>query len=1101
MSLQQRPQKKLALAIDPGLVQDNVPAEVVSKLFIGSLHAAFNQNVLIEKGITHILNASRFPASYPGTFTYLSIDIRDKEYSNLLSCIPAANIFIEAGIEAGGVLVHCSGGRSRSAAFISAYLMSTLNQSFEQVFPIICQARPVAAVNTGFVSQLKAYSLTCYDVYAAQQILLRRRVRLLRDRRSANNVSSRSRSSSVSGYDDMAANYSQQVSAATTPRGSVAYSTDGSSTQSRHMSHEDTSKITLSPLSNSCANGVNGGHSHKRSLDDEPAPQQLQPQTSTASDPPQNGTLQSSSSILPPIIGLGPKAFSERMSPSIFKSTTNASAFTQASKGMPKLNLSSVEESKTECRGSTDSPVAYSRRSHTGSTSTSSVSSRGADHTSLSDSKAPNIRLSRPGATTVRVIPPMRGLEKLFGCDWCSCPLFCLGNVIRLDNNGIDYLRLLDQNFSVRGKTPVTGSGGGGDGGEVDNDEATVGTALSSSQSSCNVTEKHSKENFPEQSNGGESKSQDTVFGTSSCTEDPQPDSLQLLTSSSTSTKTFRHSLTTALSKLSPNEIGASRSSSIHAPISVSQDQQPTVVYQSSSFNSNRPSLHTSPNGRLKQLSGIVATAATSTASSTRFDLDMEGTSSHAGSGVDLNHQVATAILNAQQSVHNSSRLTSPAPVITAITSAAINNYNYGNNNGNNNNDDNKTYTNCNTSKFMPPPISTRNKSTKAFDFMDVGPSPTNTSNNSLLQCNNTTSGKQSFIDNSFSTSKYDAGGLGLQPILSSRQNSLSNKSIRSQLEVNLDIGISSTSNVLRNRSSSSSSQTVFDSDGDVVMSMSACNSPAEPGTSSLSGRSSLRCLSPMEVSGSGGLVSPKQQFQREKLAAIDTVGQPEDPSRPAKSHSTVKFSSVSVSVSEGKGPCPSAVGSLSSTCLPPISTANSSSYRQSPSPRLRGESPRITGGFMSNDDSPRIPVPPERGADRIPQQPQSAEKKRWLERFCLLKSITDTTVTKVAREDDDATNKMLGDIGYIHLEYMAWMGEEVFAADLDQGQIFCPQCAKVIGSYFWNPNQRQSQNGALEGPLFRISRTSVQELLFPLDPTPRTTPRTEESDTFVVEK
>ena len=45
--------------------------------------------------------------TYFQLFTYLTVDLRDKDYSNLLSCIPAANIFIEAGLESGGnILVH-----------------------------------------------------------------------------------------------------------------------------------------------------------------------------------------------------------------------------------------------------------------------------------------------------------------------------------------------------------------------------------------------------------------------------------------------------------------------------------------------------------------------------------------------------------------------------------------------------------------------------------------------------------------------------------------------------------------------------------------------------------------------------------------------------------------------------------------------------------------------------------------------------------------------------------------------------------------------------------------------------------------------------------
>lgn len=40
-------------------------------------------------------------------FVYLTLEIRDKAYSNILSCIPITNMFIQEAIDrGGGVLVH-----------------------------------------------------------------------------------------------------------------------------------------------------------------------------------------------------------------------------------------------------------------------------------------------------------------------------------------------------------------------------------------------------------------------------------------------------------------------------------------------------------------------------------------------------------------------------------------------------------------------------------------------------------------------------------------------------------------------------------------------------------------------------------------------------------------------------------------------------------------------------------------------------------------------------------------------------------------------------------------------------------------------------------
>ena len=100
-----------------------------------------------------------------------------RDCSNILSCIPTTNIFIEAGIENGGVLVHCFGGKSRSAAFVCAYMMSSLSISFDEAYSILKAIRPIVDINSGFEYQLRAYYIAKCDVYVAQQLLLRCRIR------------------------------------------------------------------------------------------------------------------------------------------------------------------------------------------------------------------------------------------------------------------------------------------------------------------------------------------------------------------------------------------------------------------------------------------------------------------------------------------------------------------------------------------------------------------------------------------------------------------------------------------------------------------------------------------------------------------------------------------------------------------------------------------------------------------------------------------------------------------------------------------------------------------------------------------------------------
>ena len=46
--------KRPTLALDVDIVQDNFPIEVAPKIFIGSIHAAFNQEALLSLKITHV---------------------------------------------------------------------------------------------------------------------------------------------------------------------------------------------------------------------------------------------------------------------------------------------------------------------------------------------------------------------------------------------------------------------------------------------------------------------------------------------------------------------------------------------------------------------------------------------------------------------------------------------------------------------------------------------------------------------------------------------------------------------------------------------------------------------------------------------------------------------------------------------------------------------------------------------------------------------------------------------------------------------------------------------------------------------------------------
>ena len=101
-----------------------------------------------------------------------------REHANLLSCLPAASVFIQSVLEEGGkAFVHCSFGRSRSPSVTVSYLMKFKSFTFEEAMQLVKARRPVVSLNAGFLEQLRMYELSGFNIHHAQQLLLRKRLR------------------------------------------------------------------------------------------------------------------------------------------------------------------------------------------------------------------------------------------------------------------------------------------------------------------------------------------------------------------------------------------------------------------------------------------------------------------------------------------------------------------------------------------------------------------------------------------------------------------------------------------------------------------------------------------------------------------------------------------------------------------------------------------------------------------------------------------------------------------------------------------------------------------------------------------------------------
>lgn len=140
--------------------------QILPGLFLGSLEA--EQRPLEDLkllGITHILRlgCTSFPNTHPDELCYLEIDVMDLPNADLLGHLRDldSNGFIDVGRTAGGVLVHCMAGISRSATTVITYMMCKQRIGYKEALAALIARRTRISPNPGFMEQLKVLEVEC----------------------------------------------------------------------------------------------------------------------------------------------------------------------------------------------------------------------------------------------------------------------------------------------------------------------------------------------------------------------------------------------------------------------------------------------------------------------------------------------------------------------------------------------------------------------------------------------------------------------------------------------------------------------------------------------------------------------------------------------------------------------------------------------------------------------------------------------------------------------------------------------------------------------------------------------------------------------------
>lgn len=142
---------------------DRICSEIEDNLFLGSNTVAKNAELLLQHGITHIVNCAGTVCRnhHPEKFQYLTLFLMDGKGEDIECVFLTVLNFMDKATRAGGkILVHCQLGVSRSATILLMFLMWKHKAPLDSVLDIAKSKRSTCSPNASFIVQLLNWSAT-----------------------------------------------------------------------------------------------------------------------------------------------------------------------------------------------------------------------------------------------------------------------------------------------------------------------------------------------------------------------------------------------------------------------------------------------------------------------------------------------------------------------------------------------------------------------------------------------------------------------------------------------------------------------------------------------------------------------------------------------------------------------------------------------------------------------------------------------------------------------------------------------------------------------------------------------------------------------------